>query len=203
MKCECGCGEQPNPGKRFIKGHQVVLMQGRNKTRVYSREHLEKLWAGNRGKKKGCKYESLQREIDCACGCGGKLLTPDLRGRERRYLPDHMAFVRAADIQKERHAKERQSNPLKYGVGPKFPAKNKHWDAARTKVFERDNSQCVICYTPVAYRNAHCHHILARKHGGDETLENLVTLCQSCHAKQHQLYGTPEYKWSSHIAQVQ
>jgi len=45
-------------------------------------------------------------------------------------------------------------------------------------VVSRDGYQCYICGKRT---NLHVHHIIPRKDGGKHTLENLVTLCGSCH----------------------
>ncbi|WP_262178359.1 HNH endonuclease [Haloarcula laminariae] len=52
----------------------------------------------------------------------------------------------------------------------------------RTTVLERDNHQCVRCS---ATETLHLHHIRPAARGGPNTSENLVTLCQSCHAAVH------------------
>ena len=86
--CECGCGGQTNNGRRFIKPHQVKLMQERNTGRQYTREHLEKLWAGRRANPPTKKQRATET-ISCACGCGGSLTTPDDRGRQRKFIQNH------------------------------------------------------------------------------------------------------------------
>lgn len=52
-----------------------------------SREHIAKLLSGNKA------YWSKKRKerimVECACGCGGLLQTPDSKGRNRRYLHGH------------------------------------------------------------------------------------------------------------------
>jgi hypothetical protein len=85
--CECGCGASPNTGKRFVRGHQVKLMQQRNREREYSREHMEKLWAAVRGKPSPFKRPRFM--VPCACGCGAAVESPDRRGRPRAYINGH------------------------------------------------------------------------------------------------------------------
>lgn len=56
----------------------------------------------------------------------------------------------------------------------------KGWKKVRTLVLERDGNRCVICS---GQENLHIHHI-----DGDNThdsAENLVTLCEFCHARVH------------------
>lgn len=48
----------------------------------------------------------------------------------------------------------------------------------------RDKEQCQICgeVLPVPYGRLEVHHIVPRSKGGSDELENLVTLCDLCHA---------------------
>ena len=69
------------------------------------------------------------------------------------------------------------------------------WDKQRLAVYKRDNYTCQSCGTHCIGRkgmnksNSHqliqCHHIVFWSVTEDNSLENLVTLCASCHAKVH------------------
>lgn len=48
----------------------------------------------------------------------------------------------------------------------------------------RDHYQCQQCRTQGVRLEA--HHLVFRKHGGKDSLDNLLTLCQSCHSRLHQ-----------------
>lgn len=48
----------------------------------------------------------------------------------------------------------------------------------RATVLERDRQICQACGKSPA---AQVHHIKARRHGGEDKLSNLVTLCGRCH----------------------
>ena len=48
----------------------------------------------------------------------------------------------------------------------------------RNLVYERDNYKCQICGRK---NNLHIHHVIKRANGGDHSLDNLITLCSSCH----------------------
>jgi len=61
------------------------------------------------------------------------------------------------------------------------------WTTQRRKALHRDGEQCQICgHTPPS---PHCalevHHICPRSEGGTDNLDNLVTLCDLCHAVRH------------------
>ena len=51
-----------------------------------------------------------------------------------------------------------------------------------TKVFERDNGQCVLCGRGDSLQ---CHHHVYRSRLGKGTEDNLVMLCVGCHELAH------------------
>lgn len=61
----------------------------------------------------------------------------------------------------------------------------------RLAVFERDGCRCTgdvdgeRCNRPVSWDSGHLHHVKSRGKGGDDSLQNCVTLCWKCHAKEH------------------
>ena len=58
------------------------------------------------------------------------------------------------------------------------------WRRMRREVLIRDGWQCKSCgKVCVARREAHVDHIVDKKDGGEDSLENLQTLCHSCHSK--------------------
>jgi len=46
----------------------------------------------------------------------------------------------------------------------------------------RDNFHCQDCGV---YTENQPHHIIFKSRGGDDTAENLILLCQKCHAQKH------------------
>lgn len=62
------------------------------------------------------------------------------------------------------------------------------WDERKMVVKTRDDFECTTCGWPsghtVRRRNLHVHHITPLSAGGDNSLENLTTLCHICHRKQ-------------------
>ena len=51
-------------------------------------------------------------------------------------------------------------------------------------VYKRDNNCCAVCGRWV--ENGHKpHHVIPKSHGGGDTLENLVLLCDNCHYEVH------------------
>ena len=51
-------------------------------------------------------------------------------------------------------------------------------------VYERDQHKCVVCGRWV--EDGHKpHHVVYKSHGGSDTLDNLVLLCDACHHEVH------------------
>jgi len=54
--------------------------------------------------------------------------------------------------------------------------------AIRRAVYLRDNYACALCEDD---RAIHVHHIIPRRAGGTNSLDNLICLCPLCHAIAH------------------
>jgi hypothetical protein len=67
------------------------------------------------------------------------------------------------------NAQERASLQLAYSL-------------VRDEVLKRDKNRCRMCNAkrPTPF---HVHHILKRRKGGTDTLDNLITVCAGCHKK--------------------
>src|SRR5437868_6138543 len=50
------------------------------------------------------------------------------------------------------------------------------------RVLRRDNWQCQFCGSMT---NLEIHHQQFRSHSGEDTEENLITLCHGCHCTEH------------------
>jgi hypothetical protein len=65
------------------------------------------------------------------------------------------------------------------------------WDERRRAVYRRDDYTCQNCGVqsgPDASGNGvplHAHHVVPKSKGGSNRLENLQTLCESCHNRAH------------------
>lgn len=62
------------------------------------------------------------------------------------------------------------------------PKRRKTPKKLRESVLERDGFKCVKCNSK---DNLHVHHKVAMKDGGEHTADNLMTLCDACHAEEH------------------
>lgn len=69
--------------------------------------------------------------------------------------------------------------------GGRYPRFGANWDSQRKKARERDNNTCQDCGKTEAQngKRMHVHHIIPRAEGGNNMLDNLISLCSSCHMK--------------------
>jgi 5-methylcytosine-specific restriction endonuclease McrA len=56
------------------------------------------------------------------------------------------------------------------------------YELLRQQVLLRDNWRCQSCGTT---SNLEVHHQLFRSHSGDDSENNLITLCTGCHTRIH------------------
>jgi 5-methylcytosine-specific restriction endonuclease McrA len=63
------------------------------------------------------------------------------------------------------------------------------WSDTRRIILTRDNYMCQVCGCDLSgeWDKVTVHHLTPRFRGGKDTLENLVTLCEGCHKKIHQM----------------
>jgi hypothetical protein len=57
-------------------------------------------------------------------------------------------------------------------------------ESIKDAVKRRDGNQCVVCKSPY---DLEVDHVVALMNGGDNSMENLATLCDSCHTKKTRL----------------
>ena len=82
------------------------------------------------------------------------------------------------DVTLLNHKDEAFNRHWGYQRGPAYGFKNNH-----EAVLSRDNYTCQCCRTKKGTMNT--HHILPKSQGGSDEMENLITLCESCHSKLH------------------
>jgi ATP-dependent DNA helicase RecQ len=59
---------------------------------------------------------------------------------------------------------------------------SRQYDTLRNQVLRRDGWRCQSCGT---MSNLEVHHKEFRSQAGDDSEENLITLCNACHASLH------------------
>jgi len=69
------------------------------------------------------------------------------------------------------------------GGAPSFAADPTSYESLRQQVLHRDSWRCQLCGT---MSNLEVHHKEFRSHSGDDSEQNLITLCSACHASVHE-----------------
>ena len=59
-----------------------------------------------------------------------------------------------------------------------------NWNAIRFFVFKRDKYICQLCGRKNLSK-PDCHHLIPLGCGGSNHIDNLVTVCRSCHSRVH------------------
>ncbi|MGA8490044.1 MAG: HNH endonuclease [Terriglobales bacterium] len=62
---------------------------------------------------------------------------------------------------------------------PRLRLDSERHEQLRNQVLRRDGWRCQACG---AMSNLEVHHQEFRSHGGDDSEQNLITLCSACHA---------------------
>jgi 5-methylcytosine-specific restriction endonuclease McrA len=70
---------------------------------------------------------------------------------------------------------------------PRLKVSSEEYHLLRKKVLERDAWHCQIC---ASSEDLQVHHLTKRSSLGDDVLDNLITLCASCHKMQHRSHST-------------
>lgn len=72
-------------------------------------------------------------------------------------------------------------------AGEKERINSIEWKEIRKKVYARDKYTCQVCGKKNP-RPLQCHHIIPYRITQDNSIENLITLCCSCHVKEEHKY---------------
>jgi 5-methylcytosine-specific restriction endonuclease McrA len=68
------------------------------------------------------------------------------------------------------------------GEGQRLRLAPEPYQSLRKQVLRRDGWRCQSCG---AMCNLEVHHKTFRSHQGEDSAQNLITLCKRCHARQH------------------
>ena len=66
---------------------------------------------------------------------------------------------------------------------PRLALALEEYDQLSMRVFQRDSWKCQCCGSAAALQ---AHHLQYRGRLGSDLLDNLITLCADCHAREHQ-----------------
>ncbi len=70
---------------------------------------------------------------------------------------------------------------------PRLVLEPAEYDELRKRVLDRDGWKCQCCGSR---KDLQVHHHVRRSQLGPDDLENLITLCASCHRRQHNIIDT-------------
>jgi 5-methylcytosine-specific restriction endonuclease McrA len=65
---------------------------------------------------------------------------------------------------------------------PRLKLSAEEYSLLRNRVLERDGWRCQNCGSA---KDLQVHHLAKRSKLGDDALDNLITLCATCHQRQH------------------
>jgi 5-methylcytosine-specific restriction endonuclease McrA len=68
------------------------------------------------------------------------------------------------------------------GKQPRLKLNPANYRKLHRQILERDGWRCQACGS---MRQLEVHHQQFRSHSGDDTEQNLITLCAQCHARVH------------------
>lgn len=136
-------------------------------------------------------YDSSPTKIEITCNYCGKDFIVEKTEKNRKYC-SRECFLKA------RKEEMQGSNNPSWIDGRSYNKRcyrGNNWEIQRKKCYERDNYKCQICGVKCVGRRdiggnskrlIQAHHIEKYESGGNNRLENLVTLCASCHKKLHE-----------------
>lgn len=161
-------GKPLSPEQR--KQHAERLVYARSKITEDSNRKRSEAMRGRTPSNKGKAWTSEQRET-------------------------HMAYRQTPEYREKIAATKRgeKSHLWRGGVTPTDPRLTTwQWRELRRQVYERDKWTCrdcgVHCHNKIQSRGCRgqriqAHHIVSRRDGGKDEIDNLMTLCMSCHMK--------------------
>lgn len=127
---------------------------------------------------KGCMYKKLKKErnpFNCKCKECGKRFHKSksaIKAGEGKYCSFECKRIYATGKGKWLNGK------AKY---PHYYARP-NWKKKRLKALKIDNYECQLCgLKPKKHSRLQVHHKKRRTKGGTDDLDNLITLCFSCH----------------------
>ena len=121
-----------------------------------------------------------------------------LPNRVDKYINDYFNYLVTTSDQ----LKLKSSRLIRaYGLGLINPEKmilnrpdEDKYERLRDHIKSQDGHACVICYKTSSDSELHVHHIIPLSLFGTNQPQNLVTLCYSCHNKQHPTIKVPRTK---------
>jgi 5-methylcytosine-specific restriction endonuclease McrA len=114
------------------------------------------------------KLKIKERPILICCNCG-KEFSPSYPSYIKRYTDHPACSAKCSGEMRQKH------NKL-----PREDLTKSSWQIIRKEIIERDGFQCSICS---GTKRLSVHHIIPWRISKDNSPDNLITLCASCHSK--------------------
>ena len=136
------------------------------------------------GKKRQPHSEEWKRKISFMLkGKKPYIITENTRLKMSIAQKGHIAWNKGKEhvkIQKERHFN------WKGGITPETQRRIQSikWKQIRKQVYKRDNWICQVCGKHCQKKEIQCHHVIPYRITQDNSMDNLITLCSSCHMKE-------------------
>ncbi len=145
---------------------------------------------------KGRTEEDIAKELKVSIAAIGKRLNMNnIKSRPKGFQKGMKKFANGKDWGYQ----NKGVRPHNYIDGRSDFVKNTRygddWEAIRMVIYQRDKFQCQDCGITQQEngRNLDVHHKIPYLFSGDNSIENLVTLCRSCHL-QREAKINEEYK---------
>ena len=171
--------------KKFNTSHK--------KTKFCSRQcygkYLSERMIGKMSVRKGKQYIGKKTVIKYCLTCNKKIVFRYSSGKVGKFCSRQCwkNYNKKNGWNRER---EKHWN-WKGGISKEYERiRNPIWKITRKKVYKRDNWTCQICKIKCnKYKGQiQCHHIIPYRITQDNSENNLITLCASCHAKEEREY---------------
>lgn len=121
---------------------------------------------------RGIDYITNLAESQCSC--------PDWQKNRPRKGCKHILYVRLKIAEGEVDPPNREKASSGFKRSPEYPD---DWNVRRQRVLNRDGRTCQQCGDTGS--PLHVHHVVPIGKGGGNDLENLITVCESCHENIH------------------
>lgn len=119
----------------------------------------------------------------------GKKWTPEERVTHMKYRKTPEYRKKLSDSQKGEKANNWRGGKIQ---GETLRMNGWEWKWRRKECYARDNWSCQDCGIKCGNKGQiriQAHHIIPRRHGGGDELENLLTLCASCHKRREMRFA--------------
>ena len=110
---------------------------------------------------------------------------------EDQAIENYVAYMKRANPKRSnmifdsKSMKWRNKLPKEKHTKKKSPERSKmeiSFNRIRPQILNRDGNKCTECGSE---KRLNVHHIVKRSEGGDNSRDNLVTLCYKCHTNKH------------------